>query len=240
MYLLRLDDASEHWNKNNWHRIHDLLEKYDIKPIVAIIPLNRDKELMRFPVDPLYEKTIKTWILSGWIPAMHGCNHVVNKKSSGMHPVHNISEFAGCSISAQRELIREGYRKMLEIGIKPLIFVAPFHTFDRNTLTVLKEETDISIINDTVARDIYYKDCFYFIPQQSGTVRSLKLPIVTFCYHPNVMNDESFSKLERFIRKHRSEFISFDNLELKKRQPDFIDRILSFAYFAMRKHRGSS
>ena len=37
MYILRLDDASEHWNKDNWHRIHDLLEKYDIRPIVAMI-----------------------------------------------------------------------------------------------------------------------------------------------------------------------------------------------------------
>lgn len=240
MYIIRLDDASEHWNKNNWHRIHDLLEEYNIKPIVAIIPLNRDNELMRFPDDSLYEETIKMWIHNGWTPAMHGCSHVARQQSAGMYPVHNISEFAGCSISTQRQLIRDGYRKMLEIGIKPLIFVAPFHTFDRNTLTVLKEETDISIINDTVARDIYYKDCFYFIPQQSGTVRSLKLPIVTFCYHPNVMNDESFSKLERFIRRHRSEFISFDSIELKKRKLDFIDRMLSFAYFANRKLRGLS
>ena len=107
MYILRLDDASEHWNKDNWHRIHDLLEEHDIKPIVAMIPLNRDNELMRFPDDPLYEETIKMWIHSGWIPAMHGCNHVARQQSAGMHPVHNFSEFAGCSISSQRELIRE-------------------------------------------------------------------------------------------------------------------------------------
>ena len=48
MYILRLDDASEHWNKENWLQMHDLLAKYDVKPIVAVIPHNEDAKLLKY------------------------------------------------------------------------------------------------------------------------------------------------------------------------------------------------
>ena len=46
MYLIRLDDASEYMNVDNWAMIEELLEKYGIKPIVGIIPKNEDKEFV--------------------------------------------------------------------------------------------------------------------------------------------------------------------------------------------------
>ena len=41
-YIIRLDDASEIMNVSTWERIEELLDDYNIKPIVGIIPNNKD------------------------------------------------------------------------------------------------------------------------------------------------------------------------------------------------------
>lgn len=41
-YIIRLDDASEIMNVSAWERIEELLDNYNIKPIVGIIPNNKD------------------------------------------------------------------------------------------------------------------------------------------------------------------------------------------------------
>jgi predicted deacetylase len=87
---------------------------------------------------------------------------------------------------------------MREHGIDPKVFFAPAHTFDNNTLIALKECSNIRIISDTIANDVYSQFGFTFVPQQSGRVRKLPFKTVTFCYHPNVMNDDEFVRLEKF------------------------------------------
>ncbi len=236
MYILRLDDASEHWNKENWHRMHDLLAKYSVKPIVAIIPHNEDQSLLEYPQDESYLETIRKWVAEGWTPALHGYNHVYTTESGGINPVNHRSEFAGVSLDVQREKIAQGVEAFREIvGREPKLFVAPSHTFDENTMEALRQESNIRIISDTIASDIYYRDGFYFIPQQSGCVRELKLKLVTFCYHPNVESDDGFSELERFLQKHTSNFVPFSEVGLKKRKKSMLDRAISGLYFARRK-----
>ena len=176
-------------------------------------------------------RVILNWIEEGWTPAMHGYNHVFISEFSGMNPVNNRSEFAGIDLVVQKDKISKGIQLLHALEIYPKIFVAPAHTFDKNTLIALKEESDIRIISDTIAKDIYYDDDFYFIPQQSGEVREIKLPTVTFCYHPNNMSEKSFNKLEDFIVKHKNEMISFNDLVMRKRKLDFQDKVLKSAYF---------
>ena len=42
MYLMRLDDACEKRNVKNWDRMEALLDKYNVKPLVAVIPNCKD------------------------------------------------------------------------------------------------------------------------------------------------------------------------------------------------------
>lgn len=44
-YILRLDDASEYMDVDKWQRMETLLDKYNIKPLVGIIPDNQDPSL---------------------------------------------------------------------------------------------------------------------------------------------------------------------------------------------------
>ena len=41
-YILRLDDASDYMDVEKWSRMEELLDKYQIKPLVGVIPDNQD------------------------------------------------------------------------------------------------------------------------------------------------------------------------------------------------------
>ena len=97
----------------------------------------------------------------------------------------------------------------------------------------LKEESNIHIISDTIANDVYYEDGFYFIPQQSGRVRRLPFKVCTFCYHPNMMDDADFYVLERFLKKRAEYFRKPIVFNIKKRRST-LDKVLQKLYFLRR------
>ena len=45
-YIVRLDDACPTMDRKKWNRFFDILDKYNIKPIVAVIPNNEDKNML--------------------------------------------------------------------------------------------------------------------------------------------------------------------------------------------------
>lgn len=234
-YLLRLDDASDYMNIEKWQRIENLLDKYHIKPIVGVIPDNRDPDMLGvYTKDILFWDKVRRWQHKGWTIALHGYNHVFETNDGGINPVNNRSEFAGVSLERQKEKIKNGCIVFDEHGIEPKIFFAPAHTFDMNTLVALKDESKIRIISDTIANDVYYENEFYFIPQQSGRVRRLPFSLVTFCYHPNIMSDDDFQNLENFILKYRTFFVTTGQIFMRKRKKSPFDILLRKLYFIRR------
>lgn len=234
MYILRLDDASEYMDAVKWKRMEQLLIKYDIKPIFGIIPCNEDPDLLAFGKVEGFWEWMRKWLDMGWTPALHGYTHVFETEEGGINPVNKRSEFAGVSLERQKEKVRRGYQNLKENGIDAKVFFAPAHTFDENTLKALETETPIRVISDTVANDVYYAEPFYFIPQQSGHVRSLPFKTVTFCYHPNIMTDAHFDALEAFLKANQDKFGSFEQLHWKRRKKGLIDYLLYKLYFIRR------
>ena len=51
--LIRMDDVAEHMNWQDMSKCESLFDKYNIKPLLGVIPNNRDKELY------VYEKKRK-------------------------------------------------------------------------------------------------------------------------------------------------------------------------------------
>ena len=230
MYILRLDDASEYRDFEKWRRMAELLRKHNIKPIFGVIPDCKDPELMKYPKDESFWDTAQQWICEGWTPAMHGYQHLFKTCEGGLNPVNKFSEFAGVPYEEQAEQITKGYAILKSHKIITEIFFAPAHTYDNNTLKALYENTDIRIISDTVANDVYYKDGFYYIPQQSGCVRELPFKIATFCYHPNTMSGADFDQLEYFLVKHKSQFINFPSIHFTNRKRSLYDLALQILY----------
>lgn len=234
MYIIRLDDASTNMNIEKWEKIEKILDKYNIKPIVGIIPENKDESLLKYEYNDNFWNIAKQWENKGWTIAMHGYQHKYNTTCGGINPIQNRSEFAGLSLEEQKEKIKNAYSILLRHDLNAKLFFAPSHTYDKNTLIALKSETPIRIISDSISNDIYYKDDFYFIPQQSGKVRKLNFKIVTFCYHPNTMTDEDYLVLDKFISNNKSNFVSFDSLNFTKRKFGILDKILKTLYFLRR------
>jgi predicted deacetylase len=202
-YLLRLDDACEVMDHENWRRIELLLDKYNVRPLIMVIPNDKDYSQKIIAPHEEFWLWLKKVESKGWEICMHGNTHVYYSESGGVNPVQKRSEFAGLTFENQCEAIAEGISKFKKKGFNPRIFAAPSHTFDKNTLMALSQETNIQIISDTIAFLPYRQWGFIFIPQQMSVVRKLKVPgIFTFCYHPSSMVNSDFDKLERFLQRN--------------------------------------
>lgn len=235
-YLIRLDDACPTMDKKRWDRIEAALEKYNIRPMVGVIPDNKDKDQFLNTPDPTFWGKVKKWESKGWAIAMHGYDHCYLTNDGGVNPLWKRSEFAGVDLQKQKEKIRNGVSIMRKNGINPKYFFAPSHTFDINTLKALISESDIRIISDTIATKPYKWKGFSFVPQLGGRCREMKIPgIWTACLHPSTMSDEDIMALEDFISRHYSEFISFQDIDYARlKSKTLLSKIFSMAYFAKR------
>ena len=241
-YLIRLDDACSTMDVKKWQRIEEIIDSYGIKPMVGVIPANKDSKQMIDDADNGFWDKVNNWEKKGWAIALHGYDHcfISDAGLRGMNPLWNRSEFAGVSLESQKVKIRKGVEVFRTNGIEPKYFFAPAHTYDMNTLQALREESNIRIISDTIATKPYRKGDFVFIPQLGGRCSEIKLPGVwTFCLHPSSMLDEDFIATERFLQAHKDEMLGFDELDFTNlKDKNMISRLLSWGYFTRRRLKG--
>jgi predicted deacetylase len=237
-YIVRLDDASHTMDSIKWNRVFKILDRYNIKPIVAVIPNNQDEKMIIDKYNNSFWDDVRDWQDKDYMIALHGYIHKYITSSRGIIPMNTQSEFAGVDIEIQRDKIKKGWDIFQKESIYSQIWVAPAHSFDKNTLQVLKEETTIDIISDGISFYPYYENGFFWVPQQSWRFIDRKDGIWTICLHPNSMTESKFQELEDFIRNHSSEFI-IDIKVLKKRykgrKKSIKDRVY-FIYFFMKRY----
>jgi predicted deacetylase len=215
LYIIRIDDACPTNNLEKWDYLESLLDKFKIKPIVCVIPDNKDRQLLRNgSFDHHFWDRVHRWVCKDWLVALHGSTHEYTTDKKGLVPLNNYSEFAGVPISIQREKIRKGYNILLENGIKSKIWVAPAHTFDKNTLKVLRDETDIRVISDGLAMYPYNQYGFFWIPQQMWGFKKKEKGVWTICLHPDVTDSAFIDDLFDSVGENKSHFdFSYSDLE---------------------------
>lgn len=233
-FIMRLDDACEKRDIAKWDRMETLLDKYSVKPLVGVIPHCEDFAMEKYLVDSEFWTRVLVWKNKGWSIALHGYNHVYTSACGGINPVNRRSEFAGESLLLQKEKIVNGVSIMRQHGIDPQVFFAPSHTFDKNTIVALMECSNIRVISDTIANKPYTRYGMTFVPQQSGCVRKLPFHTITFCYHPNMMDEEDFALLDTFLANNATRFVSFPMGSVYRKRSAF-DKLLELLY--MRRHR---
>ena len=198
---IRMDDITADMDWNKFKRFKNLLDEHDIKPLIGVIPENRDRTLVKTEPREGFWSYVKQLQEHGWVIAMHGYNHLYTTKKPGMFPIGDKSEFAGLSYDRQYEMIREGKRTLKAKGIVTDIFMAPSHSFDKNTLRALKEN-GFYIITDGFGITPFRQNGMVFYPisiNRSKTMEDTRDGIVTFVYHANSMNDKDFDKLEKLL-----------------------------------------
>ena len=237
-YLVRLDDACPYMDKGKWEKIEEILERYDIKPMVGIIPHNEDSmTIVESECSDFWGRAIG-WQSKGWTIALHGYNHCYVTTDGGINPIHKRSEFAGLPYEQQRNKILEGYKILKEKGLSPTYFFAPSHTYDENTIKALMDVTPIRLLSDTMGRYPYkYDEDFTIVPCQMGRFREIPLSgYWTFCFHPNIMDENAMNEFESFIVSHQSMFVSFDDLPINGvGGRSLMDRLMEWAYLTLRK-----
>lgn len=210
-YLLRFDDLCPTHNRERWQRFVPLLAEFCIKPILAIVPDNRDPELEVSPPDPAFWDEMRALQTAGTAIGLHGYRHLCTSRGRSLIPLHRESEFAGIAEATQREWIAAGLRILREHGLKPTIWVAPRHGFDGATLRALQAE-GIGAISDDFARRAFTRDGLLWIPQQLWSPELKPSGLWTICLHANTATDAQVEELRAFLRRHSGQFTSVDQV----------------------------
>ena len=217
---IRMDDITPDMDHAKFKRFKELLDEHDIKPLIGVVPDSRDEKLAIDPPDPQFWDMVKELKEKGWVIAMHGFNHLYTTKDPGLFPIGGKSEFAGLSLSKQDEMIREGKRILKEHGIATDIFMAPSHSFDKNTLTALRKN-GFRAITDGFGIRPFKSEGLVFYPISVRRGQSLKDDrdgLVTFVYHVNTMDEKDFIKFKELLSTGK--VVSFeenDKMEAKER-----------------------
>lgn len=208
-YLLRLDDLCPMGRAERWKPLLALVQELGIFPILAVIPRNEDRELMRGPADPEFWPRLCALEAAGAAIGLHGFRHLPCSHGRSLVPLHRTTEFAGASESTQRAWIRAGLEILRGKGLKPKLWVAPRHGFDRTTLRVLKQE-GIEMLSDGFARRPFVRGGVVWLPQQLWAPEERGPGLWTICIHPDTETENGLTELAGFLRVHRAEFISVE------------------------------
>jgi predicted deacetylase len=212
-YLIRLDDLCPTNNLPKWERFFELFDRYNIKPIIAAIPKNRDPKLIACgSFNPNYWELVRRLQSKGYIIGMHGFEHRYENGNSGLLKINKRSEFAGLPFYIQQRKLVASAAIFQREGVHTPVFIAPAHSFDRTTLLVLYHFTKIRIISDGLLKSPYTRLGFNWIPAQLPEAIEKSKDTWTFNYHPETCSDIVFQQLEAFIAKHHKNFVSINNL----------------------------
>lgn len=210
-YLLRLDDLCPTHSRERWQQFADLIAEFRLRPVLAVVPENRDPQLEIDLPDPGFWPQMQALESAGATIALHGYRHLNRSRGRGLTGFKRPSEFAGIAEPQQREWIAAGLGILRGHGLNPRLWVAPCHGFDRATLRSLRAE-GITALSDGLARIPFERGGLAWIPQQLWAPVEKSRGVWTICIHPNTAGDEAVANLRAFIRSHVAQFTTVDRV----------------------------
>jgi predicted deacetylase len=208
-YLLRFDDLCPTVSQERWRLCRGLIDEFRLRPILAAVPDNLDRDLRVSPADARFWRELRALERAGATIGMHGYHHVRQCMGRSFVPLHRASEFAGVPGHWQRTWIAEGLDILRNHGLNPKIWAAPQHGFDGNTLRALKAE-GIYLLSDGLARVPFVRGGLTWIPQQLWGPLEKPHGLWTICIHPNTASLAQIEGLRAFLRGHAQQVTSVD------------------------------
>lgn len=221
---VRMDDITPDMNWENFNFFLGLFEEAGIAPLLGIVPDNRDESLHKDePREDFYE-VMKDLKNKGFSFAMHGCYHIYTTRRGGLFPLNKFSEFAGISYEKQKDMLLHGKEKLKSNGVETDIFMAPAHSYDKNTLKALKE-LGFAKITDGFGNCPYtYAGInFYPISFRLGSSLKKKSGVTTMVIHANTVTEVHKAEYKKIFKEHGDKMISYSEyLKMKPvRRPFF-------------------
>jgi len=209
--IIRLDDITENMNWHFMDKCELLFDKYNIKPLLGVIPNNKDSDLLLYPKKENFWEHVRKWSDKGWEISMHGNTHVyeTNTNKKDFFGYGGRSEFFGQDYNIQKSKIEIGLKKFKDEKINIRSFFAPNHTYDLTTLRALKE-CKLAYVIDGYGLMPYENDGLTFIPQLFYKEILLPFGIQSTQVHLNYWKDKDFDKFEKFILDNYKKIVPFD------------------------------
>jgi len=231
-YLLRFDDICPGMNWRVWDQIERLLYDQGIKPVLAVIPDNRDETLQVFPPNGSFWNRVRDYQSSGWTLAMHGWQHRYVTKSSGILGINNYSEFAGLPRFEQEHKLRSGRLVLEREGIDTSVWIAPAHSFDTLTIQLLRD-LGFRYISDGFF-PLPHVDEFgmTWVPQQLWSFRRRPFGIWTICFHINNWGSSEMQLFQRSLEEYAPSIADFNSVtdQYKGRRKSALDDAAARTY----------
>lgn len=216
-YVIRFDDINPRMNWQRFNKLKSIINKYKIKSILGVVPKCEDQSISKFTENKNYISHLQRMKADGDLIAQHGFTHIANSKYKNLFGMGGESEFAGLDYQTQYEKIYKGKNILIKNKLWQPIFMAPYHSFDKTTLKVLRN-LGFELLTDGFSRYPYKLYGMKFIPQLSSMPLPTYLPLISqLCIHINTINDAKLNILIGFIEKNNHLFISpLDALEFEK------------------------
>ena len=214
---IRMDDITPDMDWAKFLRFKELCDLYQVKPLIGVVPENMDENLHidepgNAPIRDFWGY-IRELQKEGWSVAQHGVTHIYTTKKMGCFPLSRLSEFAGTGYDRQYASLEKGRKILSSHGIETDIFMAPAHSYDRNTVRALKK-LGFCRMTDGFGEHPYTRWGMTFYPisyKQSSSLRKKK-GYTTFVVHANTMDDRDFERYERLFKDNQDRLISYAEL----------------------------
>lgn len=221
--LIRIDDVCPTMDGSAfWERIN-FFKELGIKPLLGVIPACEDETLQYGNVDHFWEM-IRDLADEGYPIAMHGCRHVYTMGKRGLVCLRKQSEFVGLPYETQVQMLQAGKRMLEEKGINTRWFMAPGHSYDRQTVRALAA-AGFQYVSDGRSSSPYCLHGIKFIPAASIWQSPFCGKVVTVCMHPSTDSQRSYRKVQKFVRENRSQVGAFSEAEQWSALPYALCRI---------------
>lgn len=207
---VRMDDITPDMNWDNFYFFQKLFREAGITPLLGVVPDNRDPKLICGGGSEDFYDVIRALADEGYSIAMHGFRHLYTTRCGGLFPLNNYSEFAGLPYDKQKEMLMLGRKKLKEHGIDTDIFMAPAHSYDKNTLKALKE-TGFTKVTDGFGKAPYRRNGLTFYPISFVLSHSLKRKngATTIVLHANTVTEAQKERYARIFREYGDHMISY-------------------------------
>ena len=80
--LIRMDDITENMNWKYMDKCELLFDKFNLRPLLGVIPENQDPELLKYPKNSNFWKRVESWKKKGWEISMHGYSHLYERQTN--------------------------------------------------------------------------------------------------------------------------------------------------------------
>ena len=190
--------------------------EHDIKPVLAVVPNNRDSNLNVDSVDDQFWNKLKKYQSLKWTIALHGNTHeLIDYKDSDVF-FSKLTEFTNLKYHEQDSKIKKGLLKFSKNDISCDMFIAPAHSFNATTLAVLKDN-GFKSVSDGMFLYPFLDKTYQLIryPQQIWAFRRPWFGNWTVCCHHNNWNDLKISQFEKYVIDNKANIVSINDLVVR-------------------------